>query len=152
MPRDQTHDALGCPVLARELRAPTRMIEIARECRVSGRETVAHVRSEIEEHACHAVPQERVRGLRGVVEDARHDELFIRAEMPKDPRGLCRVAIVRAGRADVSHRLPYAVAHGQNLEPVKRPNRNVAGPKTTRRKTCAPKNRRASRRIGPYCW
>jgi hypothetical protein len=97
MTRDKTHDALGRAIFTRHLRAAARVVEVTRERRTAPGETRAHARSEPEQHARDAVPEERVRGFRGVVEEARDDELFIRAQLPKDARGLGRMTVVRAG-------------------------------------------------------
>src|SRR6266571_1196595 len=57
------------------------------------------------------MPQERVRGFRGIVEDAGDHELLVGPELPEDARGLPRMAIVRAGRAEVPDRLLHTVKH-----------------------------------------
>ena len=113
MSRDEAHDALGCPIRARELRAAARVVEVARERRISRREARADAWSErLEDHARDPVPQQRVRWFRAVVKDARNDELLIRPELAEDSRGLGGVPVVRAGRTEVPDRLLHAVEHG----------------------------------------
>src|SRR5438477_2379591 len=50
MSRDETDDALGCTGFACHLRAPARVIEIARESRIAAREPRAHAWGYPEEH------------------------------------------------------------------------------------------------------
>ena len=117
MARDQTDDPLGCTVLARDLRTATRMVEVAREGGVTGRQTSADTRSEIKKNARDAMPEQGVRGLRRVVQDARDNQFFIGTKMPEDARGLGRMAIVRAARADVASRLPNPMEHARSSIP-----------------------------------
>jgi hypothetical protein len=112
VPRDEPHDAFGGAVVARELGPAASVIEIAREGRVARGETRPHARRErFEENARDTVPEQGVRWFRDIVEEARGDELFVRAELAKDAHGLGRVPIVRAGWAEVSHGLPHTVKH-----------------------------------------
>jgi hypothetical protein len=57
------------------------------------------------------VPQERVRRLGRVVEDAGDDELFIRAQLPENARGLGAMAIVGPGRPEIADGLMHPVEH-----------------------------------------
>ena len=112
MSRDETHDALGCAVLPRELRTAARVVEVAPERRVPGSKARPNAGGErLEEHSRDAVPEERVRWFRGVVKDARDDELLVRAKEPEDPRGLGRMPVVRAAWAEEPDRLLHAVKH-----------------------------------------
>jgi hypothetical protein len=87
------------------------MVEITRERRITGREARPNPGGELEQNARNAVPQERVRRLRGVVQDAGDDELLIRSELPKDARGLAGMAIIGAGRPEVADGLLHSVEH-----------------------------------------
>src|SRR5258706_362031 len=143
---DQTHDTLRRAVVARELRAATRVVEVARERRVAGGETCPNAWRELEKNARDAVPQHGVRGFRGVVQDAGDDELLVRAELPKDARGLGRMAIVRAGRAEVAHGLLHSVEHARSSAP-----RRVArerAPAGTRWRSGSASRRRRGREEG----
>ena len=111
MSRDETHDAFGRAILTRDLGAAARVIEVAGERRTAAREAHADARSDVEEHARDPVPEERVRGFRGVVEETRDDELLIRAQLPKDAGGLRRVAVVGPGGPEVSSGLLDSVEH-----------------------------------------
>jgi hypothetical protein len=58
------------------------------------------------------MPEQRVRGFRGVMQDAGDDELLVRAKLPEDACRLRRMAIVPACRAEIPHRLLHTVEHG----------------------------------------
>ena len=109
---DQPHHALRCAVSPRHLRAATGVVEVARERGVASGEARSHARRPLEKHARDAVPEEGVRRLRRVVQHSGDDELLVRAELPKNSRGLGRMPIVGAGRAEVPDRLLHTVKHG----------------------------------------
>jgi hypothetical protein len=111
MPRDQTHDALGRAIDARDFRAATRVVEVSGKRRVARGETRANARGQLKQNARDTVPEQRVRGFRPVMKDARDDKLLVRTEPPKDSRGLSGMAVIRTGRAQVPRRLVHAVEH-----------------------------------------
>jgi len=111
MSRDQTHDALGRAILARYFGAAARVVEVPRESRSTAGEACSHARRDLEQHARDPVPEERVRGFRGVVQESGDDELLVRAQLPKDARGLGGMTVVRAGGAEVSSGLLHSVEH-----------------------------------------
>jgi len=77
MSGNQANDPLGRAVVARELGAAARVIEVARERRVSCGQLRAYAWREVEQHSSDAMPEKRVRGLGGVVQEAGDDELLI---------------------------------------------------------------------------
>jgi hypothetical protein len=77
----------------------------------------AYAWREVEQHTRDAMPEERVRGLRGIVQEAGDDELLVGAESSKDARGLRRMTIVRTRRADVPRRLADPVEHLRRSRP-----------------------------------
>jgi len=85
------------------------------------------------------------------VQDARDDELLIRAELTENPRGLCRVAIVRTGRADVSH---VCCTRCRTLEvrPDEESREKERRLKHDGAQDARAEEEEARRRIGPYCW
>jgi hypothetical protein len=96
----------------RQLRAATRVIEIASECGISVREAGAHARRKSrKQHRGDAVPEARARGLGAIVEQTGDDELVIGAHRAQDARGLVRVAVVRPDWPEVAHGLLKPVEH-----------------------------------------
>ena len=152
--RDEAHDAVRGAVALRQFGAAAGMVEIARERRVAAREANPHERSEPrEQHSPDPMPEPGGRGLRPVVQETRDDEFVIRTKLAQDARSLRRVTVVRAGGPEIADCLLDTMEHRtQNPGPAKSRARNRAGPNTTVLNTRAPKTRRSSRRIGPYCW
>src|SRR3989442_497895 len=138
---------------ARELGAAARVVEVAREHGIPAREPGPYPwRDAREEHARDAVPEERPRRLRSVVEESRGDELVVRAEGAEDARGLVRVPLVRAGGAEVAHRLLEAVTQvGAQIRPPSRKTvRAFAGVNTIAARTRKAKKKMNMRMSGPY--
>ena len=149
---NEAHDALRRAVVARELRATARVVEVARERRVAPGEASANARrEEREEHPRRAVPEERAGGLRAVVEEPRGDELVVRAEGPEDARGLVRVSLVGAGGPEVADRLlePVAQVRAQIRPPSRKTVRAFAGVNTIAARIRKAKKKMSMRMSGP---
>jgi hypothetical protein len=125
MARDQSHNALGGAIGTRQLGTPTGVVEISPERRVTGRETPTHAGGEpFEEDTRDAVPEQRTRWFRNIVEEARDDELLIRTQPAKDARGFGGMPVVRSGCSEISHCLLHPVTHAQKLGPRNKLMRN----------------------------
>lgn len=110
---DESYDPGRCALRAGELGAASRVVEVASERGVASREPRTNAwREAAQEHAGDAMPEQRPRRLRPVVQEPGGHQLVVRAERAKDPRGLARVPLVGTGRAEIPSRLLNPVEQG----------------------------------------